>query len=345
MFRKKSRNPDFKNMQTVLEKKAPPRPVMYDFIIGADKEKLLTGKDYKTNTEFERVVTTIKAFDSGGYDHAPIIVRGLCFTRKEGSHAEGVQTKSLNEGAIIKDRKSFSDYVWPEITDCDFSIIEKAGEYMDKGMKMIPFSFDGILENTIGIVGYENLCMMLYDDEKLVGDIFENVGKRMVQYFTKCIEFDEVGAILCNDDWGFNSQTMFSPAVLRKYVFPWYKEIVKRCHEKGKYAILHSCGYYNDIIDDIINDIKFDGRHSYEDKIAKVENAYQDLHSKIAVMGGIDVDYLARASADDVYKRCKNMLKLSEKDGAYALGSGNSVPDYIPNENYLAMIKAGNEDF
>lgn len=24
----------------------------------------------------------------------------------------------------------------------------------------------------------------------------------------------------------------------------------------------------------------------------------------------------------------------------YALGSGNSIPDYVPTENYLAMIRA-----
>jgi len=32
------------------------------------------------------------------------------------------------------------------------------------------------------------------------------------------------------------------------------------------------------------------------------------------------------------------------KQGGYALGSGNSIPDYIPSENYLAMLKAGTED-
>lgn len=343
MFRKESRNPDFKNMEKVLRKEAPSRPVLFDFIIGGDKEKFLTGAEYKSATEFERVITTIRAFDSGGYDHAPIIIRGLNFTRKEVSHPEGAQTKSLNESVMITDWKSFNSYQWPEIHNCDFSIIEKAGEYMNKGAKMIPFSYDGILENTIGILGYENLCLLLYDDEDLVSDVFENVGKRMKQYFYKCLEYKEVGAILCNDDWGFNSQTMLPPKLLKKYVFPWYKEIVERAHDVGKYAILHSCGYYNDIIEDIINYIKLDGRHSYEDKITPIEKAYEELKGRIAVMGGIDVDFLARSDSDNIYNRCVRMLERSKEAGGYALGSGNSVPDYIPNENYAAMLKAANE--
>ena len=332
-------------MQLVLEKQTPKRPVMFDFIIGAEKEKLLVGNDYKTNTEFDRIITTINAFNSGGYDHTPIIIRGLNFTRNQGIHIDGVQTKSLNEGTVITDRKSFQQYKWPEIHDCDFSIIKKAGQYMGKGMKMIPFSLDGILENTIGILGYENLCMLLYDDLQLVEDVFENVGKRIVQYYEKCIEYDEVGAVLCNDDWGFNTQTMLPPKMLEKYVFQWYKHIVEIVHSKGKYAILHSCGYYQDIINNVIDYMKFDGRHSYEDKIIKVEKAYEDLYPDIAVMGGIDVDFLARSNPYDIYKRCKNIILASKDKGGYALGSGNSVPDYIPNENYLAMIKAGNENF
>jgi uroporphyrinogen decarboxylase len=34
------------------------------------------------------------------------------------------------------------------------------------------------------------------------------------------------------------------------------------------------------------------------------------------------------------------MLDLAETRGGYALGSGNSIPEYVPQENYLAMISA-----
>ncbi len=344
MLRKESRKPNFEYFKLMLQKKPTPRPVLFDFIIGDEKVKLLVGENnYKTETEFDRVVTNIKAFDSGGYDYAPIIVRGMEFKRN--THEEGhVETKSLNEGAMILDRNSFNNYSWPSSENADFSIIKKAGHYLSKNAKFVVFSHDGILENTIGIVGFDNLCYMLYDEPDLVADIFNEVGKRIEQYYNKCLEYDEVGAILCNDDWGFNSQTMLPPDVLRKYVFPWYKKIVAKAHEMGKYAILHSCGYYYDIIDDVINDMKFDGRQSYEDKIVPVEKAYDELHPRLAVIGGMDVDFLARATSKEVYERCSNMIKKTSKLGGYALGSGNSVPDYIPNENYLAMLKAALED-
>jgi uroporphyrinogen decarboxylase len=34
------------------------------------------------------------------------------------------------------------------------------------------------------------------------------------------------------------------------------------------------------------------------------------------------------------------MLERTKAKGGYALGSGNSIPEYIPRESYYAMISA-----
>jgi len=79
--------------------------------------------------------------------------------------------------------------------------------------------------------------------------------------------FETVGALIANDDWGFKTQTMLSPADLRRYVFPWHERIVETIHAAGKPAILHSCGFAGEIMDDIIDGMKYDcetfvrGRH------------------------------------------------------------------------------------
>ncbi|MFA5036875.1 MAG: uroporphyrinogen decarboxylase family protein [Candidatus Izemoplasmatales bacterium] len=335
--------PNFHNLELILQRKSAPRPVMFDFIIGDEKEKMLVGDLYNNTTEFDRVLTDIRAFDSAGFDHASIVIRGLDFTRKADEHAH-VLTKSLNSGATIIDWQSYQEYQWPKISNCDFSILDKAGKYLAPNVKFVPFSLDGILENTIGIMGYENLCLNIYDNPELVSAVFEQVGMRIEAYFTECLKSNYVGAILCNDDWGFNSQTMLPPDLLRQWVFPWYRRIVAKAHACGKYAILHSCGYFIDIIDDIIDEMKFDGRHSYEDKIMKVEDAYELLHPRIAVLGGMDVDFLSRASSVEIYERAKKMLIRTKTRGGYALGSGNSIPDYISNENYLALLKTQQEE-
>jgi uroporphyrinogen decarboxylase len=179
---------------------------------------------------------------------------------------------------------------------------------------------------------------MLADDPQLAGELFEAVGDRLLRYYRICVKSEHVGAIIAKDDWGYGAQTLLSPAVLRKYVFPWYREIVKSAHEHGKYAILHSCGMLDEVMNDIVRDIGFDAKHSYEDKIRPVEDAYELYAGQIAVVGGIDMSFLCNAQPDEIAKRGQAMLNRSVARGGYALGSGNSIPDYVPFENYLALL-------
>ena len=60
--------------------------------------------------------------------------------------------------------------------------------------------------------------------------------------------------------------------------------------------------------------------------------------------GGIDVDFVCRSTPDEIYRRSKAMLERAQDRGGYALGTGNSVPDYVPMENYFAMIRAATEE-
>ena len=63
--------------------------------------------------------------------------------------------------------------------------------------------------------------------------------------------------------------------------------------------------------------------------------------ANIALIGGIDVDFLCRHDADAVRKRVRDTLDVCLDGGGYCLGTGNSVANYIPLENYLAMLDEG----
>ena len=118
----------------------------------------------------------------------------------------------------------------------------------------------------IALVGFDNLCYLLVDSPELVQQLFDAVGSRIVRYYEICAPFPAVGALVSNDDWGFNTQTMLSIGDMRKHVLLWHKRIVETIHVSGKPAILHSCGNLDAIMEDIIVDLKYGCKHSYEDK-------------------------------------------------------------------------------
>jgi len=109
-------------------------------------------------------------------------------------------------------------------------------------------------------------------------------------------------------------------------------------HDHGLPYFLHSCGNLDSIIDDLIDDIGIDGKHSFEDAIVPAEDFQARHGGRIAALGGLDVNILSAGSEDDVRRRTRILLDICGERGRYAVGSGNSIPSYVPVRNYLAMV-------
>ena len=339
-------NPDFENLLKVLRREIPDRPTLFEFFLNRPLyEKLAGPKIVSRNPQWEwgsLCPVTITAFANAGYDYLTVYGSTMRFLPKRSVDTK-TSTISLNQGNTVHDRNSFNAFDWPDPNAYDYSRLEEAGQVLPKGMKLIVWGPGGVLENAIGMVGFERLCMMLVDDPNLAKDIFDAIGERLVRYYEISASHYAVGALISNDDWGYKTQTMLSPADMRHFVFPWHKKIVEAIHNAGKPAILHSCGKLDEVMDDIIDDMKYDAKHSFEDAIEPVERAYDRWSDRIAILGGIDMDFVCRSNPEQIKKRCKAMLSKVEKKGGYALGTGNSVPEYVPDENYLAMIETATE--
>lgn len=341
---KSNRKPDFNNLLKVLKRQSTERPTLFEFIINKPLCQKLARETLKDENDILALLRImIKAFKNAGYDYViipPWITKIFSFPNIE---FESKESRSLNEGRLISDRQSFEQYHWPNPNEADYDIFKLLSKEIPEGMKMITCAPGGVLENTIDLVGYENLCYMILGEPYLAKDIFEAVGSRLLQYYQHCSIYNSVGALIVNDDWGFKSQTMFAPDTLRAYVFPWHKKIVEFIHKQNKPAILHSCGNLDAVMDEVIDDMKFDGKHSFEDSIIPVEQAYEKWGDRIAILGGLDVDFLARSTPEQVSERARNILKLTKQKGGYALGSGNSIPEYVPYENYMAMMSVAGD--
>ena len=342
---KRSQNfqPDFENLRKVLQRKSPVRPTLFEFALNDRLIEKLSGiENFDTSdriAQFERIII---AFMNAGYDYATISgwrTNTLTFLKGQSEKKESV---SQNDRSLIFDRESFEKYTWPNADEGDYEIYSDLKNYLPDGMKLIASGNGGVLENVIDIVGFENLCIMCLLDEELTTNIFDAVGSRFLRFYEIVSAIETIGACIVNDDWGFKNQTMLSPDMLRKWVFPWHKKIVEVIHNTGKCAILHSCGQVKNVMRDIIYDMHYDAKHSFEDLITPIEDAYEMWGSDIAILGGIDLDFLARSSIEDIAARSITMLERSAVRGGYALGSGNSIPSYIPDENYFAMISAVN---
>ncbi|NSW50878.1 MAG: hypothetical protein HPY85_00035 [Anaerolineae bacterium] len=333
--------PDFRQLHTVLTGGEPDRPTLFEFFLNDRLHQRLSGLQITPGMSWlDHQRVRLRAFQRAGYDYLTVLVPGFDFPTGAIHHAQSV---SQNEGALVHDRDSFSRYPWKDASQTQVDWLERLAESLPDGMKIIVHGPGGVLENAIALVGYENLCLLIMDDPALALDLFAEIGQRLNAYYARTSRYDFVGACISNDDWGFKTQTLFSPRAMRKYVFPWHKQIAETIHAAGKPAILHSCGNFSQVLEDVIDEMGYDARHSYEDTIMPVEQAYEDHHHRLAILGGIDVDFICRSTPEQVYQRSRKMLERSRGRGAYALGTGNSVPEYVPDAGYFAMIRAALE--
>ena len=330
------RKPDYTQLLKVLNKQAPDRPTLFEFFLNDNLYELLShGEALVRGDAFDFFRKIICGFKNAGYDYVTTMASDFGFP--SGKHARK-STKSLNEGATITDWESYERYVWPSPSSFSMTKMETCAADLPEGMKYVVFGPGGVLENVIQLTGYDNMCAMIYDEPDLIKQIFDDVGSRLLEYYEPAVEMDSVCALISNDDWGFKTQTMLSPNHMRQYVFPWHKKIAALGHRHGKPVILHSCGMLEEVMGDIIGDISFDGKHSFEDVIMPIEDAYEKYKGQIALLGGLDVNFVCSATPEEISARAQDMLERAHITGGYALGTGNSVPSYVPVENYLAMI-------
>ena len=337
--------PNFQNVLDLLARRPTAKPVLFEFLMNPGHIARLAGEPLNREAgDSDRIMRLhVKAFWAAGYDYAVVPhyhFRGLSFPV---ATRDCDQSVGMAHGGVIKDRESFEKYPWmsPEATDWD--ALERLKPHVPDGMKLIIFTSGGILENLVSLLGYEELCFMLEDDPALLHEITDAIGSRLLRYYELGLQHDNVGAAFVNDDWGFKSQPFLAPEHMREFIIPWHRRFVQTIHASERPAILHSCGELKLLWNDIIDDLKFDGKHSYEDTIIPVEDAYEKYGSRIAILGGIDVDFLCRATPDAIYRRCKAMIERTQARGGYGLGSGNSIADYVPAENFDAMRRAALE--
>lgn len=338
------RTPDFNNILKVAKNEVPDRPTLFEFILHVETTLKARGVDLCTDKGYLGFAQNrINAFYHNGYDFATLPINDFNWLSFHSIERERQHSISQGESGVIVDEESYEAYEWPEVKPERFELLTEIAKHVPEGMKIIIHGPCGVLENLVNLIGFEDLCFMLADKPELVKRISDDIGSRLHDYYKCCLEYDIVGMALVNDDWGFKTSTMVSPQNLRDYVIPWHKKIVQTIHDSGRLALLHSCGNLADVWDDIIDDIKFDGKHSYEDSFLPIEDAYEKYGDRIALLGGIDMNFLCSATPDKIYRRSKAMLERSADRGGYALGSGNSIPDYVPIENYLSMTRAALE--
>ncbi|MBI3947636.1 MAG: uroporphyrinogen-III decarboxylase-like protein [Armatimonadetes bacterium] len=347
--------PDWQSLVRCIRREGTPRRVHHiELLLDAEIQTavcerfgLLAGLDPFDPFYAQKRLVAVQRFL--GYDYVRCGLEGMAWPLNRAEvedtavhkRAAGRSFVDEHRGPITT-REEFERYPWPDAETASTRSLEWYSENLPEGMCIIASGgFAHFAEHLAWLPGYETLCYLLYDQRDLVKaiadrltDIFETSLRRMLQ-------FERAKIIWGSDDMGFRSGTLISPDDLREFVLPGHKLMAQMAHAAGRPYLLHSCGNLSAIMDDLLDDVGIDAKHSFEDTIEDVRELKGSYGRRIALLGGIDVDFLCRADEAAIRRRVRDTLEKCHPGGGYCLGTGNSVANYIPVENYLTMLDEG----
>jgi len=336
--------PDYRNIEAAAKNEKPARIPLYEHIISEEVMERILGR------EFARLI------DGSAADKAEFFRHYTGFFLAMGYDTvsfEQIITKALpGSGAlyrhiepVIKIKEDFESYPWKQVPDRYFELFREdyraLSRAMPEGMKAIGGPGNGIFEMVQDLCGYEQLCYLSVDDPGLYEAIFEAVADMMEAIWRRFLEefADDYCVCRFGDDLGFRSQTLLPATDIRRLLVPRYKRLISSIHSFGKPFLLHSCGCIFDVMDDLIDVAGIDAKHSNEDAIAPFDTWIARYGGRIGNFGGIDTDVLCSRSGSEIAQYVERVYNAAkQKPGGVALGSGNSIPEYVPPEGYLAMV-------
>lgn len=253
-----------------------------------------------------------------------------------------------NEGTgVIANWDDFKAYDWEDpdkVAEEGNAGLEWVCDHVPSGMGALSGTCS-VLEPVMWLMGINNFYVSLYKQPDLVDAMFRKVSELCLTRFKMAAKTSRnIVAFWGSDDWGYRNGLMISPAMMRRWVLPVHKEAAEIAHSRGSLYVLHTCGNLGAIMEDMIEYVKVDAKHSFEDTYLPVTEAKRLYGKRISLIGGIDMDVLARRSTAEIREYVSRTLKACKPGGGYCLGSGNTVANYIPLENYLTMLDVGLEE-
>ena len=250
--------------------------------------------------------------------------------------------KWASEGkGLITSVEEYERYRFPEKGDFDYTPFEQIRRLLPEGLGVIG-QYGDIFTMTWELMGFEAFSMALYENPELVETVNNRLGELVLSMFEYFAESDAVDVLWYSDDIAYASGLLVSPAALRKYFFPWLKRIGDLAKNSGKPFMYHTDGVLWDVFDEIIA-CGVDAIHPIEPKAMDIAEVKKRVGDRLCLMGHVDVDLLSRGSVDEVRAQVRHNIEVAGYNGGYCAGSGNSIPEYVRFENYMAMINAARE--
>ena len=189
------------------------------------------------------------------------------------------------------------------------------------------------------VIGLEDTMAMVYKQRDFLEELLEISTEYWVNFVRMCVE-EGVDFIWPADDVAFKTGLFLPPELMKEIWLPRLSRIISPAVEAGVPVMFHSDGKIDDIVEDLIN-IGVDCIHPMDPYGIDYRDYKKRFGNKVCLAGNIDIEYpLAHGTPEEIEKDVKEHMEALKPGGGYVACSSHSIVNYIPHENFVAMINA-----
>ena len=182
------------------------------------------------------------------------------------------------------------------------------------------------------MVGTENMLMGMIEEPEWVTDMFDTYLKTSLDLCQRILDAGyEFDGIFWYDDMGYKGSPFFSPNTYRELLKPYHKKAVDWAHERGMVTELHSCGYIDPLLPDVV-ETGVEMLNPLEIKAGmdpqKLKTQYGD---RLAFHGGINAQLWD--DIDKVKAEMERIIPMMKEGGGYVFASDHSIPNSVSLQN------------
>jgi uroporphyrinogen decarboxylase len=191
--------------------------------------------------------------------------------------------------------------------------------------------------------GMETALMNMLTEPRM----FRAVIDRITSFYLEANEVfyeatrGRLDAVLIGNDFGSQTGLMLSRELIRDFVFPGTRQLVRQAKDYGLKVIHHSCGAIAELIPDLI-DIGVDAIHPIQALATGMaaEELAATFRNRLSFCGGVDAQrLLVNGSPDAVRDRVRQLVTLFPTGLVVSPSHEAILPD-IPPANIEALFEA-----
>jgi methylmalonyl-CoA mutase cobalamin-binding domain/chain len=189
------------------------------------------------------------------------------------------------------------------------------------------------------VIGLADAMMMCYEQR----DLIEEMLDVSADYYAKLVETAVASGLdvfFMADDFAWKEGLFIPPKIFKEMWVPRAQRVIAPALSAGIPTLFHSDGRVDDAMEWLI-DMGFDGFNPMDPYGVDYRDYKKRFGDRITLIGNIDVEYpLVHGTPEDVEKDVIAHMEVLKPGGRYIAGSSHSVTNFVPHENYVAMLNA-----